>query len=378
MNEKIQVLESVAMFMQVPRALLEQVAKDLEEFSIPAGYPLIRQGDRADALYVLKSGRLQVHLGDIVVREMAGVAVIGEYALLLGEPRTASITSLDECTLYRLEAEVFRDKLLGNLEITLAILKTLASRIIKEGEKNQRLMQNILPYDIAEELRNKGKVEVKTYAKVSVLFTDFKGFTALTESMSPEALITELNDCFFNFDEIAASHGMEKIKTIGDAYMCAGGIPKANLTNPVDAVLTGLAMQGFIHRRLAEKKITGSQYWNCRLGISTGEVIAGIIGKHKFAYDIWSDTVNTASRMESSGEQGRVNISESTYLEVQDFFVCQHRGKVQAKGKGEIAMYFVEGILPELSVEGLGLEPNAAFAARLATLGQKVNASDRN
>ncbi len=367
-SDKIQELEKIAVFSQVPHALLAQIAQDLDEIHVPPEQLLIRQGDQPDALYILKSGRLRVHLGDVVIREMAAPTIIGEFALLLGEPRTASITTIGPCSLYKLPAAVFQDKLLGNLEITLGILKSLAGRLIKEGEKNQLLMQNILPYEIAEELRNKGEVQVKTYKKVSVLFTDFKGFTALTETMTPEQLIAELNACFTNFDEIVSGYRLEKIKTIGDAYMCAGGIPHANDSNPVDAVLAGLAMQRFIQQRLKEKQITGTKYWNCRLGISTGEVIAGIIGKHKFAYDIWSDTVNIASRMESSGEPGRVNISASTYEEVKDFFNCTPRGKVEAKGKGEIDMYFVDGIKPELSVDGLGVEPNEAFNERLLSL----------
>lgn len=365
MKQKIQVLEKITIFSQVPPALLAQIANELEEVHIAPGQILIRQGDQPDALYILISGRLKVHLDDIVIGEVSGQSIIGDYALLLDEARTASITALEGCSLYKLDARVFNEKLLGNLQITLAILKSLASRVIKEGEKNQRLMQNILPYEIAEELRKKGDVQVKTYSKVSVLFTDFKGFTALTETMTPEMLIRELNDCFVNFDEIVAGYRLEKIKTIGDAYMCAGGIPQPNNTNPVDAVLAGLAIQRFIQARLAEKRIAGAQYWNCRLGINTGEVIAGIIGKHKFAYDIWSDTVNVASRMESSGEPGKVNISQSTYLEVRDFFICDYRGKVEAKGKGEIAMYYVEGIKPALSVDGLGLEPNDAFRGML-------------
>jgi class 3 adenylate cyclase len=366
LDEKLAVLEKIAIFMQLPQALLTRIASDLEEFYVAPGMQLFRQGDHADALYVMETGRLKVHLGDVMIREMSGYAVIGEYSLLLGEPRTASITALDACNMYRLDAEVFRDKLLGNPTITLAILKTMASRVIKEGEKNQRLMQNILPYEIAEELRSNGEVVVKYYNKVSVLFTDFKGFTALTEQMAPTALIKELDDCFSNFDEIVVAHQMEKIKTIGDAYMCAGGIPEASAHNAVDAVLAGLAMQRFIKKRQAEKQLNGQQYWSCRLGISTGEVIAGIIGKHKFAYDIWGDNVNTASRMESSGEPGRVNISQSTFDDVKDFFDCETRGSVEAKGKGQVAMYFVEGIKTELSLDGLGLLPNEAFKTLLA------------
>lgn len=366
LEEKLAVLEKIAIFMQLPRALLTQIASDLEDFYVAPGMQLFRQGDHADALYVMETGRLKVHLDNVMIREMSGYAVIGEYSLLLGEPRTASITALDACNMYRLGANVFREKLLGNPTITLAILKTMASRVIKEGEKNQRLMQNILPYDIAEELRSNGEVAVEHYNKVSVLFTDFKGFTALTEQMAPTALIKELDDCFSNFDEIVVAHQMEKIKTIGDTYMCADGIPEANAHNAVDAVLAGLSMQRFIGQRQSEKQLDGQQYWSCRLGISTGEVIAGIIGKHKFAYDVWGDNVNSASRMESSGEPGRVNISQSTFDEVKDFFDCEPRGTIEAKGKGRIAMYFVNGIKPGLSVDGLGLLPNAAFKALLA------------
>lgn len=365
MNERIQFLEKITIFSQIPPVLLAQIAGELEEVFIEAGQTLIRQGDQPDALYILIKGRMKVHLEDIVINEVSGQTVIGDYALLLDEVRTASVSALESCILYKLKASVFNEKLLCNRQITLGILKSLASRVIREGEKNQRLLENILPYEIAEELRKKGDVQVKTYSKVTVLFTDFNGFTELTETMAPQRLIRELNDSFVNFDEIVAGFRLEKIKTIGDAYMCAGGIPQPNNTNPIDAVLAGLAMQRFIQRRLAEKTMAGAQYWSCRLGINTGEVIAGIIGKHKFAYDIWSDTVNVASRMESSGEPGKVNISQATYLEVRDFFVCDYRGKLEAKGKGQVEMYFVEGIRPELSTGGLGLEPNDAFQALL-------------
>jgi class 3 adenylate cyclase len=367
MDEKVEVLQKIAVFSKVPLALLAHIAQDLAECAIESGQALFHQGDVPDALYVLRSGRVKVHLGEVLIREMGPASIIGEFSLMLGETRTASITALEPCSLYKLDAQVFSQKFLGNAQLTMGILKSLASNVIKEGEKNQRLMQNILPFEIAEELRNKGEVTVKHYTKVSVLFTDFIGFTALTERMTPQALIAELNDCFSNFDEIVSGYRMEKIKTIGDAYMCAGGIPQANATNPVDAVLAGLAMQRFIQKRRSEKASEGAEYWNCRLGINTGDVIAGIVGKHKFAYDIWGDTVNIASRMESSSEEGRVNISDSTYREVKAFFVCTPRGAIAAKGKGEIDMYYVEGIRAELSVDGLGLEPNAAFDAMLTS-----------
>ena len=361
MQEKIRILKRIDIFSGVAPSLLADIAAHLQPVSIVRGQVLVTVGDPADALWILRRGRLKVHLDDVVLREVAGESIIGEFAMLLGESRTASITALEDSALYQLEARVFNESLLTNPAITRGILKSLATRVIREDERNQRLMQNILPYEIAEELKNRGEVQVKTYAKVSVLFTDFMGFTALSETLAPQLLLQELNDCFSSFDEIVAAHGMEKIKTIGDAYMCAGGIPVANETNAVDAVLAGLGIQRYIERRVTENAQQGLPSWNCRLGISTGEVIAGIIGKHKFAYDIWSDTVNTASRIESTGESGKVNISQSTYDEVRDFFACEYRGKIEAKGKGEIAMYFVTGIKPALSVDGAGLQPNASF-----------------
>lgn len=230
-----------------------------------------------------------------------------------------------------------------------------------ERDKSDELLLNIFPPTIAHELKTKGKTQVRHYELASVLFTDFKGFTTIAEKMNPAALVAELDLCFAKFDEIITKHNLEKIKTIGDAYMCAGGLPKANQSNPVDIVLAGLEIQLFMKRQWEEKKQQGQEYWKLRLGINSGELIAGVIGKKKFAYDIWGDTVNTASRMESSGETGEVNISGNTYQLVKDFFVCEYRGKIAAKNKGEIDMYFIKGIKPELSVRGEGKEPNTAF-----------------
>jgi len=144
------------------------------------------------------------------------------------------------------------------------------------------------------------------------------------------------------FDEIMEQNNMEKIKTIGDSYMCAGGVPAANKTNPIDAINAAKAMQAYIQSRRSARKKEGRKYWGMRVGIHTGEVIAGVVGKKKFAYDIWGDTVNLASRMESSGEDGRINISDTTYHHVKDVYKCQYRGGIVAKNKGSVEMYFVE------------------------------------
>ncbi|MBK8949820.1 MAG: adenylate/guanylate cyclase domain-containing protein [Flavobacteriales bacterium] len=178
---------------------------------------------------------------------------------------------------------------------------------------------------------------------VTVLFTDFKGFTAMSETLSPQELVRDLNECFSAFDRITEKYGIEKIKTIGDAYMAAGGLPTPNTTHATDAIKAAFEMRDFIAEGKARKVAGGLPYFEIRIGVHTGPVVAGIVGVKKFQYDIWGDTVNTASRMESSGEVGQVNISEATYALVKDATGLSFtpRGKVQAKGKGEMEMYFV-------------------------------------
>lgn len=213
--------------------------------------------------------------------------------------------------------------------------------IEKEKERSESLLLNILPKEIAEELKHNADLKPRSYDQVTVIFTDFKGFTQAAEVLSPEELIDELSECFSEFDTICERWNLERIKTMGDAYMCAGGVPSPNYTNPVDAVSAAMEMQEVIEQLKQKKILQGRPYFDMRLGIHTGPVVAGVVGKKRFAYDIWGDTVNLAARMESSGEVGRVNISEYTYSLVRDYFFCSYRGKVQAKNKGEVDMYFV-------------------------------------
>ncbi len=210
-----------------------------------------------------------------------------------------------------------------------------------EKTKSEKLLLNILPAEVAEELKLSGKAEAQHIAEVTVIFTDFKGFTQLTEKLSAAELIKEINFCFEAFDNIITKHGIEKIKTIGDSYMAAGGLPTPNKTHAIDVVNAALEIQKFMFELAESKRIKNDLFFEIRIGVHTGPVVAGIVGVKKFQYDIWGDTVNIASRMESSGEVGKVNISQSTYEKVKDEFNCVHRGKIQAKGKGEIDMYFV-------------------------------------
>ncbi|MFT5972696.1 MAG: class 3 adenylate cyclase/tetratricopeptide (TPR) repeat protein [Cryomorphaceae bacterium] len=225
---------------------------------------------------------------------------------------------------------------------------TKTNRIIAaEKERSEGLLLNILPQETADELKEKGSATPKFYPLVSVLFTDFKGFTQIAEKLTPQELVEELNTCFISFDEIIEKHNLEKIKTIGDAYMCAGGIPASNENNPFDAVNAALEIRDFMEELRLERTAKGLDFWELRIGIHTGAVIAGVVGKNKFAYDIWGDAVNTASRMESSGIPGEVNISGATHEIVKDKFNCRYRGKVAAKNKGEVDMYLVESIKTE-------------------------------
>jgi adenylate cyclase len=221
---------------------------------------------------------------------------------------------------------------------------SIAKKIIeKEKQRSDELLLNILPEEVAEELKEKGSADAKQFDEVTVMFTDFKGFTQISEKLTPKELVSEIDLCFKAFDNILTKYGIEKIKTIGDSYMCAGGLPVANKTHGEDVVKAALEIQQFMNQHSIERKNSGKEIFEIRIGIHTGSVVAGIVGVKKFAYDIWGDTVNIASRMESSGEAGKVNISGTTYELVKDKFACSYRGKVQAKGKGEIDMYFVEG-----------------------------------
>lgn len=234
-------------------------------------------------------------------------------------------------------------------------------KIEEEQEKSERLLLNILPFEVARQLKSKGRAGTRFYKHVSVLFTDFRGFSKLSKEIEPKELVEFLDEYFIKFDEIIGTHYLEKIKTIGDAYMCAGGLPLRNNSNPVDAVLAGLEIQHFMEFVNAENRAKNQPLWELRIGIHTGPVVAGVVGKKKFAYDVWGDTVNVASRMQERGEVGKVNVSGDTYNCIKDWFECEYRGKIEAKNVGKIDMYFVNRLMPEFSIDNMGLIPNEDF-----------------
>lgn len=216
-----------------------------------------------------------------------------------------------------------------------------SNRLIqREKQKSDTLLLNILPSEVAEELKEQGSAMARQFDAVTVLFTDFVNFTQISERLSPQELVSELHLNFKAFDEIIERHGLEKIKTIGDAYMAASGLPMPNVHHARQAALAALDIQAFVKQR----QNTHVQSFEIRIGLHSGPVVAGIVGVKKFAYDIWGDTVNTASRMESSSEPGRINTSGVTYELLKQECSFHYRGAVQAKHKGEIEMYFLEGI----------------------------------
>ena len=223
-------------------------------------------------------------------------------------------------------------------------IKTKANRALeekneiieKERERSDELLLNILPEETANELKEHGSAKARKYDSVTVLFSDFKGFTQIAEKLTPEELVAELDACFRGFDAIMDKYNVEKIKTIGDAYMAVGGLPEPNKTHPTDVINAALEMQQFMINR---KKTQDT--FDMRIGIHTGSVVAGVVGNRKFAYDIWGDAVNLAARMESSGEPGKVNISEVTSKLLNGQFSLTARGKIAAKNKGQVEMFFV-------------------------------------
>ncbi len=241
-----------------------------------------------------------------------------------------------------LSAALEKEKYMNSQNILLENkVQTRTKQLVEEKEHSDSLLLNILPSEVAEELKSTGSAKAKSFDMVTVMITDFKNFTQTSENMNAKELVEELNFCYSEFDKIITDFNIEKIKTIGDSYMAVSGLPAIKDTHASDTVRAAAEIQKFMHEYKIQRQKAGQPFFEMRIGINSGPVIAGIVGVKKFAYDIWGDTVNIASLMESNSETGKINISGTTYALVKENFVCTYRGKVEAKHKGMIDMYFV-------------------------------------
>jgi class 3 adenylate cyclase len=248
--------------------------------------------------------------------------------------------------------KIVRNAILAGLALVLLLIgilyrdyknKIRTNKLLDQRKAEiEALLLNILPFEVAAELQKTGHSAPRYYESTTVMFTDFVGFSRIAETLTPQQITAELNEFFTEMDEIIERYNLEKIKTIGDSYMCAGGIPSPNKSHPEDAVRAGLDIVEYLRVKNKAREDAGMPKWEIRIGINTGSLVAGVVGKKKYAYDIWGSAVNIASRMESNGQPGLLNISQSTYEMVKDKFNCEHRGKIYAKNVGEIDMYFVK------------------------------------
>lgn len=248
------------------------------------------------------------------------------------------------------------------------IISSRTEELILQKEKADNLLERVLPKATANDLKSGKKAKPTHYNLATVLFSDIQGFTKISEQVDSEHLIDELDRFFLAFDNVVDKYNIEKIKTIGDAYMCAGGIPKKNRTNPVEVVLAAMEMQYYMKVLKHQKDEGSDKIWDLRIGIDTGPVVAAVLGRNRISFDIWGTTVNTASRMEASSEPGKINITENTYMLIKEFFICTYRGKMPVKYKGEVDMYFVEGFKPKLASDLKGMQPNQHCFTQLQSL----------
>lgn len=243
-------------------------------------------------------------------------------------------------------------------------LQQSTERLVDQRQLYEAKLAERLPKSATEEL--KANAKAKRYKMVTVLFSDVMGFSTLTSKDNPDKLVDDLDKFFFKFDQTVKKYNIQKIKSVGDSYMCAGGIPKKNRTNPLEVVLAALEMQQYIEELKQKYPNRENRIWGLRVGIHTGPVFAGKEGLKKQAYDIWGETVNIASRMESSGEIGRINISGNTYELIRDYFLCNYHGKMPVKFQGDADMYYIEGFRQQLSFNNQGFQPNEDFYVKLA------------
>ena len=331
-----------------------------------------------DVLYVPdlskdhRFGDLPLVSGEFHLRFYCGAPLITPDGYALGticvidfQPRELSfeqqeaLRRLSRQTVAQLE---LRRKLLEQNEI-LRQLQVARETAECDRQNWERLLLNILPASIADELKTRNQVEPRFFDSVTILLADFVDFTRLTERLEPAGLVHDLHEHFSKFDEIVASNRLEKMKTIGDAYLAIGGLPETNTTHPLDAALAALQIQAYLDKVNRQREQFRLPTWQVRIGINTGPVIAGVVGRHKFTYDAWGNAVNVAQRLEAADMPGRVNISAMTWHHVKRLFETEPRGSIEVKGKGQMPMCFLGRVKPEYAADAAGCKANAQFWA---------------
>lgn len=242
----------------------------------------------------------------------------------------------------------------------LSELRAVRGDLEEQIARSDRLLLNILPARIAAELKESDRVAPRYCDMASILFTDFEGFTKMAELLQPKALVDQLDQHFSAFDEIAERHRLEMIKTIGDSYMCAGGVPDANRTHVVDCCLAALEMVDYMAKANERRDKTRQPAWKLRVGLHCGAVMAGVVGRRRFSYDIWGDAVNIAARMTGACDSGKINVSDQVFNRMKRLFDFEPRGNIEVKNKGQLEMFFLVGLKPEFSIDG-GRRPSDAF-----------------
>jgi class 3 adenylate cyclase/CheY-like chemotaxis protein len=331
---------------------IKNLLSDMIEFNFPEVEIIDTAGNGKEGIEKILMLKPDMIFLDVEMPDMTGLEMLGQFE----EPsfQTVFITSYNDYAVkaLRMNALDYLVKPIKLEELTQAINKCKAkvtnkdrNETIKQTLNNhEELILNIFPTAIANAIQQQGSAKTQRYELVTVLFADIKEFTQHADLLEPEVLVEELNLYYSAFDLILEKYNVEKIKTIGDAYMAAGGVPSSNTTNPLDTVKTALAIRDFVNNTADFKRSQGQQPFEFRIGLHSGPVVAGIVGTKKFAYDIWGDTVNIAARIEQNGTIGKVNISQSTYnlLKNSTDLSFTSRGEIQTKGKGMLEMFFVE------------------------------------
>ena len=308
--------------------------------------------------------------GDLALRFYCGAPLITPNGHALGtlcvvdfQPRELSfeqreaLRRLSRQTMVHLE---LRRQLLARNEM-LRQVEGARDQALAEKAESERLLLNILPASIAEELKVSARVQPRFFDSATVILIDFKGFTRLVETLEPASVVDQLDQHFSRFDEIMARHRLEKLKTIGDAYLAVGGVPEPNRSHALDAALCALEVLDHLSKLNRQREKLRLPAWQARIGINTGPVISGVVGRHKFTYDIWGNTVNTTQRLESAADAGRICIAESTWHHVRSRFDTESRGAVEVKHQGSVNMYYLNRIKPEFAADAGGITPNDRF-----------------